>query len=130
FAHNAQHLIALDCQRHAIDSLENALIQMEVGAQILDFEQDVVLAHHCPYLYGSAASRRPSPTKLNISTATSKNRPGVSIQGCTAMLRTFCASCISVPQLTAGGRMPRPRKLRAVSARIMPGIASVRWTIR
>ena len=37
----------------------------------------------------------------------------------------FCASCSSTPQLTTGGRSPRPRKLSAVSARIIAGIASV-----
>ena len=37
----------------------------------------------------------------------------------------FCASCSSTPQLTTGGRRPRPRKLSAVSARIIAGIASV-----
>ena len=37
----------------------------------------------------------------------------------------FCASLSSTPQLIAGERRPIPRKLSAVSPRIMPGIASV-----
>ena len=37
----------------------------------------------------------------------------------------FWASCSSTPQLIAGERRPRPRKLSAVSLRIIPGIASV-----
>ena len=46
------------------------------------------------------------------------------------MVTMFCASCKSTPQLTAGGCMPNPKKLNAVSPRIMPGIIKVRVTIR
>ena len=35
----------------------------------------------------------------------------------------FCASCSSTPQLIAGGRRPRPRKLSVVSLMIMAGSA-------
>ena len=42
-------------------------------------------------------------------------------QGAVATARRFCASRSSTPQLMAGGRMPRPRKLRLVSLRITPG---------
>ena len=37
----------------------------------------------------------------------------------------FCASCSSTPQLIAGGRRPRPRKLSDVSLMMIAGIASV-----
>lgn len=33
------------------------------------------------WLYGSAASRKPSPTRLNASTATTTNTPGSNSQG-------------------------------------------------
>ena len=42
-----------------------------------------------------------------------------------ATVWTFCACCSRTPQLIAGGRRPRPRKLRAVSLMIMAGRASV-----
>ena len=38
----------------------------------------------------------------------------------------FCASLSSTPQLTTGGRSPRPRKLSEVSARIIDGTLSAR----
>ena len=44
--------------------------------------------------------------------------------------RMFCACCRSTPQLTAGGRIPMPRKLSAVSPSIICGMASVMLTIR
>ena len=46
-------------------------------------------------------------------------------QGEMANACTFCASCSSTPQLTAGGRRPRPRKLSDVSLMIMAGMARV-----
>ena len=42
----------------------------------------------------------------------------------------FCACCSSTPQLIAGARSPTPRKLSAVSPRIMLGIASVSEAIK
>ncbi len=42
----------------------------------------------------------------------------------------FCASFSSTPQLVIGGRRPRPRKLSAVSPRIIAGIDSVADAIR
>ena len=37
----------------------------------------------------------------------------------------FCACPSKTPQLTIGGRSPRPRKLNPVSPRIIPGTARV-----
>ena len=59
------------------------------------------------------APRSPPPRRAAAATAPSRQR-------C-----TFCASCSSTPQLTAGGCSPRPRKDSEVSARIIIGIASV-----
>ena len=53
----------------------------------------------------------------------------MSSHGKCASVWMFCASCSSVPQLTSGGRMPMPRNVSAVSARIMPGTASVETTM-
>ena len=50
---------------------------------------------------------------------------GSSSQGVSAIAWTFCASCSSTPQLMAGGRRPRPRKLSDVSLMIIAGSASV-----
>ena len=46
-------------------------------------------------------------------------------------LSMFCASCSRMPQLIAGGRSPRPRKLSDVSLMIMAGsarlVAAMMW---
>ena len=51
-------------------------------------------------------------------------------QGWSATDSTFCAPCSSTPQLTAGGRSPTPRKLSAVSPRIIEGMRLEALTIR
>ena len=45
-------------------------------------------------------------------------------------VREVSPSLSSAPQLTAGGRMPSPRKLSEVSPRIIHGMRSVRCTTR
>src|SRR6516164_3674029 len=75
-------------------------------------------------LYGSEASRNPSPTRLNARTATITTSPGISSQGASAKVWIFCASCNSTPQLIAGGRIPSPRKESEVSLMINTGMAS------
>ena len=42
---------------------------------------------------------------------------------------TFWASFSITPQLVSGGTMPMPRKLRLLSPRIVPGMASVAVTM-
>ncbi|GAI98502.1 unnamed protein product, partial [marine sediment metagenome] len=54
------------------------------------------------------------------------NKHGIISQRFMYTVFTFCAACRSTPQLTTGGRSPRPRKLRAVSPRIIFGTARVR----
>src|SRR3982075_833534 len=72
---------------------------------------------------GSAASRKPSPTKLNDKTASVIASPGnVAIHGATS---TYCRpSARMLPQLGVGGSTPRPRKLNAASDVIAPGIVN------
>ena len=55
---------------------------------------------------------------------------GITIHGICDRLRTFCVSLSMTPQLVIGGLSPRPKKPRAVSLRIIDGMASVAWTIR
>ena len=54
---------------------------------------------------------------------------GKKTHGARAIAETFWASCSKTPQLIAGGRRPRPIKLKPVSLRIMPGIERVRLAI-
>src|SRR5690625_1159595 len=78
--------------------------------------------HHL-FPYGSAESRRPSPTKLNATTATTTAMPGSSSHGAFATTLTLCASCSSAPRDTAGACRPRPKKDSAVSDKIIVGTA-------
>ena len=50
---------------------------------------------------------------------------GIRSQGEIARAWMFCACCSRTPQEMAGGRNPRPRKLREVSLMIMAGTARV-----
>ncbi len=50
---------------------------------------------------------------------------GINSHGEIAKAWIFCACCSKTPQLIAGGRNPKPRKLSDVSLMIMAGIASV-----
>src|SRR6266571_4935578 len=116
-AHQPERLAGLNTQRDAVDGAHHAVVGEEMCAQILDFQ------HVQTIEYGSVASRRPSPRKLNASTALAMKTTGMSSHGKCANVWMFCASCSNVPQLTNGGRMPIPRNVSAVSARIMPGTA-------
>ena len=69
--------------------------------------------------------RNPSPRKLNDRIIATTNSPGSSSHGVATIALTFCAAFNSTPQLMAGGCRPMPRKLSAVSPRIIHGIASV-----
>src|SRR6266496_4087845 len=122
-ADEAQCFAGLNTQRDAVDGAHHPVVGEEMRAQVLDFQ------HVQTIEYGSVASRRPSPRKLKASTALAMNTTGMSSHGKCANVWMFCASCSNVPQLTNGGRMPIPRKVSAVSARIMPGTASVETTM-
>ena len=66
--------------------------------------------------------------KLYIITVTITKMHGMSTQDCCEMACRLCASRKRVSQLTAGGYIPNPKKLRAVSTIIIPGIAKVSET--
>ena len=80
--------------------------------------------------YMSRIEVGPSPKKLKVSTVTTTKRPGIKSQGCEITLCKLCASFNKVPQLTAGGCIPKPKKLKAVSPNIIPGTDKVKLTIR
>src|SRR5262245_7646240 len=110
----------LDVEADAVDRAHEPLVEEEVDAEILDAED-----RRRHWLYGSAASRRPSPTRLKAMTERITTAPGTRSHGASATVWMFCASWSSTPQLIAGGRMPRPRKESDVSLMIIAGIARV-----
>ena len=66
---------------------------------------------------GSIASRIPSPSRLKPKTVKKMAKPGNQVSH--GASRMNCMPKFSIdPQLAAGGWIPRPRKLRAASARI------------
>src|SRR3954468_2004092 len=79
---------------------------------------------HRALLLGSRASRMPSPTRLNPSTASPMARPGAKdTQGATCSRSR--PSATMAPQLGVGGWAPRPTKESAASAMMAPAIPSV-----
>ena len=61
--------------------------------------------------------------KFNARITTITGIAGINNQGVRAMAWIFCASFSNTPQLMAGGRRPRPRKLSVVSVIIIKGSA-------
>src|SRR5215203_1747132 len=77
-----------------------------------------VLAQPFPVLFGSRCSRSPFPSMLMLQTTMITATPAVlEIQGATK--RRSRPSVRMFPQLGVGGGKPRPRKLKAVSVRII-----------
>src|SRR5207302_7129207 len=68
-AHHTERLASVDLEADAVERLDRALAQEEVGLDVLQLDQAILdgcrVGHKSQTLYGSAASRRPSPMKLN-----------------------------------------------------------------
>lgn len=81
------------------------------------FGQNILL------IFGSRASRKPSPIKLKQNSVTTRNPAGNnSNHGETSI--EFAPSLSNAPQLLNGSCVPNPRKLRKDSKRIMLGTRS------
>src|SRR5215831_15896604 len=119
-ADDPDHLARLHVEAHAVDRPHEPLVQEEVHPEVPDSKD-----RRRHWLYGSAASRRPSPTRLKARTERITTAPGTRSQGASATVWMFCASWSNTPQLIAGGRMPRPRNESDVSLMIIAGIARV-----
>src|SRR5262245_45336489 len=118
--HDPDDLAREHVEAHAVDRAYEPFVEKEMDPEVPDFED-----RRRHWLYGSAASRRPSPTRLKARTERITTAPGTRSQGASATVWMFCASWSSTPQLIAGGRMPRPRNESDVSLTIMAGIARV-----
>src|SRR5262249_22226818 len=78
-ADDAERLAATDVESDAVERLDRALAQEEVSLDVA--ELDEWLGHGGYTLYGSAASRRPSPMKLNARTVRTTKAAGQISQG-------------------------------------------------
>src|SRR4051794_12522229 len=137
FSDDAQRPAALEREGNPVDGFHDTVSHREMGDEVGHLEDcrgrgwcgsacigaggEIGQAH---LLYGSAASRNPSPRKLRAITAITTATPGANSHGAVAIERMFWASRSSTPHEMVGGCSPRPRKLSEVSARIMAGIAS------
>ena len=101
-AHQCQHLAGADGEGDVVDGRNLPGIRPEADAQAPNVEQDPA---QCRSSLASRASRRPSPTKLKLVTASVIARPGkMASQG--AEVR-YCWELLSMlPQLGSGGWIP------------------------
>src|SRR3712207_5115821 len=101
-AHEGQCLAGMDGEGDVVEGWDHPGVGLEADAQAADIEQD--LAQWRSSL-ASRASRRPSPTKLKLVTASVMARPGkmASQEG---EVR-YCWELLSMlPQLGSGGWIP------------------------
>ena len=66
-AHDAEHLAGVEIERNAVDGVDFAGIGKEGGVQILHAQKMFTHIDHL-FSFGSKASRRPSPSRLRLST--------------------------------------------------------------
>src|SRR5258708_4661210 len=88
-ADDAQRLPGVHVEAHPVDCLDHPLVGHEVRLELADRQQRLV-EHQMPY--GSAASRRPSPRKLNARIAIVTGTAGNSNHGETAAVCTLDAA--------------------------------------
>src|SRR4051812_45380824 len=128
FADQAKSLTAIDAERHVLERRDPTGSDIEIDAQVLDFDQG--RARHVRRLRdcGSRMSRRPSPSRLRPSTVRKMASPGKT-ESHGAVVIWSRASDSMLPQLGKGGRIPRPRNERAASASTAPPMPSVPMTM-
>jgi hypothetical protein len=82
FAHQRQHLAAPDRERRRFGDGHQVAVVVDRDREIAYLEhRGKRRRRHHDLEYGSAASRRPSPTKLKASTATMTKTPGIMSHG-------------------------------------------------
>ena len=86
-ADDPDDLAGMHVEADAVDRADEPFVEEEVDAKVFDLEDG-----RCHWLYGSAASRRPSPTRLKASTERMTTAPGTRSQGASATVWMFCAS--------------------------------------
>src|SRR5581483_7109019 len=121
-ADDAEHLTLVERESHPVHRVHRAVVGVEADREIGDLEQ-----RHQRVVRGSKMSRRPSPSTLNASAATTIARPGYTASR-GACERYDCASWSIVPHDGAGGCTPSPRNERTASPTIASGIVTVACT--
>ena len=75
-ADDAERLAGRDVERDAVDRVDDAAARPEAHLEAVDLEQRRARRHARPRSFGSSASRRPSPIRLNPSTDSTIATPG------------------------------------------------------
>src|ERR1700690_1053466 len=125
FADDADHFALFDNEVETIDCGEWHLLRAKFDAQVVDFEQSL----HYRFSFGSSASRRPSPVRLNANTDIRIARPGKVTTHHALWMNSSALASIE-PHSGVGGCAPRPRNPSAAASRIALEKPSVACTIR
>src|SRR3546814_17443446 len=104
--------LLVDLEVHAVDGAEQAVGGLEVDREVANLEQA-----HERFIFGSSASRSPSPKRLMASTVIRMARPG-KVTTHHARVMNSRASASMAPHSGVGGCAPWPRKPSAAASRI------------
>src|SRR4030095_5546911 len=120
-------------EARAAHGLHDAAVRVELDMQVLHVEDRAHRsgfehgAHSRPRKRTSSASRNPSPSKLNASTATlMKSAGNRSSCGCASIV--LMPSLLMLPQDGVGGATPMPMNDKKASMKITRGTSNVSVT--
>src|SRR5215218_183478 len=132
---DADGLAHADVEGDTVHRARDAVIRVEVRAEVLELEQGRRHASEAKVASelsrgscrGSNASRKASASALQAKTVTRIASPGKRVSHQSSATRSAPSSMI-VPQLAAGGRIPMPRYDIAASSRITLAMLSAATT--
>src|SRR6185503_16473551 len=133
FADDRERLAGADAEARAAHGLHDAAVRRELDGEVGHLEhglpraRDGLRAHSRPRKRTSSASRSPSPSKLNASTATLMNTAGNrSSCGCASIV--LMPSLLMLPHDGVGGATPMPMNDKNASMKITRGTSNVSVT--
>src|SRR5262245_53449559 len=133
FADDRERLALRHREARAAHGLHDAAVRVELDVQVLHVEDRARRgklergAHSRPRRRTSSASRKPSPSKLNASTATlMKSAGNMSSWGCASIV--LMPSLLMLPHDGVGGATPMPMNDRNASMKMTRGTSNVSVT--
>ena len=114
-AHHGEHLAPVDVEADPADGLDDAVLGVEVDAEVPDRQEHLAGARH-RQSFTSRASRRPSPTSRNASTVRMMARPGRTAGGARWRSSSARVGDHEARATASGSCTPTPRKHSAASA--------------
>src|SRR6185503_5611037 len=132
-ADDRERLARGDAEARAAHGLHDAAVRRELDGEVRDLEHGLpgayrrLRAHSRPRKRTSSASRKPSPSKLNASTAVLIRSAGNSSScGCASIV--LMPSLLMLPHDGVGGATPMPMNDRNASMKITRGTSNVSVT--